>query len=296
MVTISVSRSSIEDWKYIAEGGSTIVFAYVGPANNLLSNKVLRLRKVKHQTNGTKEDALAPPLNDLDDPAIVFQQAVIRRLVPDCFLPSLEIVSVDKKWIRLLAEAAEDHRPEARRSVDRIDWDKEAAVLADNLIGGSGLAVEIKVSIPRYMRVLFSCLAHSRSGASFRIQITFLPSLAPSKRVPAGSACTRTRRALLRKTSRSNSALWICTRATSNASGVRSARCGLGGCGRTAVSITSGSSRTAAYSDRAQTYVPMQTSPNDHSWLTVASSGPFIAQISDGCYGFLCAVSGRSSS
>lgn len=156
MVTTPVSRSSLEDWKYIAEGGSTIVFAYVGLANHLLSNKVLRLRKVKYQTIGSKDDALAPPLNDLDDPVIVFQHMIIRRLVPDGFLPSLEVVNVDKGWVRLLAEAAEAQRPEARRLVDQIDLDRETAVLADNLIGDSGLAVEIKVSVRCLTRILFS--------------------------------------------------------------------------------------------------------------------------------------------
>lgn len=192
MATSSVSQSLVQDWKYLAEGGSTIVFAYIGPAHYTLSNKVLRLRKVKHQNTGTKEDALAPPLVDLDDPAIAFQETVIRRLIPNELLPLLEVVSVDKNWVRPLAEAAEAHRPEARRLVDRIDLDRGTAVLADNLIGGAGLAVEIKVSLLLYAAFPSHPVALSQSGVFFRVQTTSLPLLVLSKRVPAGFACMRT--------------------------------------------------------------------------------------------------------
>ncbi|TFY60388.1 hypothetical protein EVJ58_g5186 [Rhodofomes roseus] len=119
-MTSHVSQTATEDWRYIAEGGSTIVFSYNGPVHSSLDNKVLRLRKIS------------------------ISQRVILRLVPDESLPHLEVVKVEKKWLRLLADAAEANRPEVRRAEDRIDWDRETAVLADNLIGGSGLAVEIK--------------------------------------------------------------------------------------------------------------------------------------------------------
>jgi len=46
--------------------------------------------------------------------------------------------------VQLLVEAAEASRPEARRVEDRVDVDRGTAVLTDNLIGGSGFAVEIK--------------------------------------------------------------------------------------------------------------------------------------------------------
>ena len=192
MATSSVSQSLIEDWKYLAEGGSTIVFAYIGPAHYIISNKVLRLRKVKHQTTGTTEDALAPPLIDFDDPAIAFQETVIRRLIPDELLPLLEVVSVDRNWVQCLAEAAEAHRPEARRLVDRIDLDRGTAVVADNLIGGAGLAVEVKASLLLYAVFPSHPVALSQSGVFFRVRTTSLLLLALSRRALADSACTHT--------------------------------------------------------------------------------------------------------
>ena len=192
MATSSVSQTLVQDWQYLAEGGSTIVFAYVGPAHHILSNKVLRLRKAKHQSTVTKENAFAPPLIDLDDPAIAFQQTIIRRLIPKELLPLLEVVWVDKEWVRPFAEATETHRPEARRLVDRIDLDRETAVLADNLIGGSGLAVEIKVTFITIYPIPSHLGALSRNGAFSRVRTTSLPLLSLSKRALAGSACTRT--------------------------------------------------------------------------------------------------------
>ncbi|KZT69771.1 hypothetical protein DAEQUDRAFT_765100 [Daedalea quercina L-15889] len=139
-----ISRTSVGDWKYVAEGGSTIVFSYDGHPYPVLTGKVLRLRKIALKTSDVSAPAAALPVGNFDDPTIAFQQTVIHRLVPEDFLPQLHVVKVDKEWLRLLAEVVEPSRPEARRVVDRIDLDMETAVLADNLIGGSDLAVEIK--------------------------------------------------------------------------------------------------------------------------------------------------------
>ncbi|KAH9928197.1 inositol-pentakisphosphate 2-kinase [Fomitopsis serialis] len=139
-----VSETVTVNWRYIAEGGSAIVFSYVGPVHPLFTNKVLRLRKIAVKPATIDVPAPAPRRGDLDDPVIAFQEVAIRRLVPDEFLPHVQVVKVDKAWVQLLAEAAEASRPEARRVEDRVDTDRETAVLADNLIGGSGCAVEIK--------------------------------------------------------------------------------------------------------------------------------------------------------
>lgn len=143
-----VSQTSVKDWKYIAEGGSTIVFSYAGPPHPVLTNKVLRLRKIPINAAASGVPRPEAPLLDINDHAVTFQRTIMHRLIPEQFLHQLQVVRVDKHWVRLLTESTERSRPEARRRVDRIDLDNETAVLADNLIGGSGFAVEIKVSNP----------------------------------------------------------------------------------------------------------------------------------------------------
>ena len=143
--TLDVTSTSPTHWKYISEGGSSIVFSYVGPASADFDGTALRLRKAPH-------DALTEPLSedqqveDPDDPTIVFQREVIERLLPEEFLPCLEAVHVNRAWLEGLARLTEERRPAERRAKDAIDTRKRKAVLATDLVGGKGFAVEIKVS------------------------------------------------------------------------------------------------------------------------------------------------------
>ncbi|KAI0934580.1 hypothetical protein AcV5_006377 [Taiwanofungus camphoratus] len=133
----SVTKTLPEHWRYIAEGGATIVFSYAGPPDARFDHTVLRLRKV------TGHD-LFPRSEKSVDAEIIFQRAVIQRLLPVRYLPRLESTSIDKEWLVKLASLCEEWRPVERRNKDQIDVDRKKAVLATNLVGGNGWTVEIK--------------------------------------------------------------------------------------------------------------------------------------------------------
>ena len=142
--TLDVTTTSPAHWKYISEGGASIVFSYVGPVNANFDKTALRLRKAPLEV-------LDEPLSeeeqheDPDDPSIAFQHRVIERLLPEEFLPRLEAVHVNRAWLEGLASLTEEQRPPERRVKDAVDTRKRKAVLATDLVGGQGLAVEIKV-------------------------------------------------------------------------------------------------------------------------------------------------------
>lgn len=140
------SKTDPRDWTYIAEGGSTIVFSYDGPRNLHFDGTVIRLRKspLPSPSNPT------PPISnepDADDPTVDFQEYVISRLIPAEFLPHLEHVQVERSWLEKMASTHDEKRPAKRREKDRIDPDRTRAVLATDLIGSKGWAVEIKVRL-----------------------------------------------------------------------------------------------------------------------------------------------------
>ncbi|KAJ1309166.1 hypothetical protein OPQ81_004837 [Rhizoctonia solani] len=228
-----ISTTSPKFWKYISEGGATIVFSYRGPHHEVFSHSVVRLRKavrdIPHamtlkqlEASGMKlgevdgpgnsevvepeEGTITRPLeiaekvrlrtkgsNDSirsvgsvrsmhgsrrmsislqasagqdsdsdsdwmddsddeglgeeeqpDDPTIEFQARVTSKLVPLHYLPRLESVKIGKKWIAELARISERSRPVARRRVDGIDLKRKKGVVADDLVGWEGWAVEIK--------------------------------------------------------------------------------------------------------------------------------------------------------
>ncbi|KAL7283657.1 hypothetical protein ACG7TL_003093 [Trametes sanguinea] len=203
--TPRVEDTSPLDWKYVAEGGSTIVFSYAGPPRPQFDGTVLRLRKrplsahaeaqaqaegahrapsqpqPQPQSSSTNKDedpvptpapaadqappSLASPAAETDpdaaaaataataaaandeepdDPTIVFQRTVIERLLPRAHLPRLAAVHVARPWLAQLAAHAEPLRPPERRTRDAIDLARRKAVLATDLVGGDGWAVEIK--------------------------------------------------------------------------------------------------------------------------------------------------------
>ncbi len=151
-IIMAVSISSItatlpSHWKYISEGGATIVFSYIGPPNPDFDGMVLRLRKsgvqtpvLEKQAFGTVAEEEAP-----DDSSIVFQETCMKRLIPSVHLPKLQSVQVEKAWLEELSRAHQKDRPLQRTASGGIDTTKSKAVLATDLVGGSGLAVEIKV-------------------------------------------------------------------------------------------------------------------------------------------------------
>ncbi len=141
-MTTHITETLPSDWKYISEGGSSIVFSYAGSPNPSFDGTALRLRKVP---NNEQETVTPEGEEEPEDPTIVFQHRVIQRLIPSEFIPRLESVHVDRTWLEELAKLSEERRPAERRAKDRIDLGKRKAVLATDLVGGLGWAVEIKV-------------------------------------------------------------------------------------------------------------------------------------------------------
>jgi hypothetical protein len=145
--TTPISRTDPRDWTYIAEGGSTIVFSYDGPRNLHFNGTVIRLRKSPLRSPSDP----APPTfaevatQDAEDPTIDFQEYVVSRLIPMEFLPHLEHVQVEQAWLEKMVNTHDEKRPAKRRAKDGIDIHRTKAVLATDLIGSKGWAVEIKV-------------------------------------------------------------------------------------------------------------------------------------------------------
>lgn len=139
-----VSKTDPRDWTYIAEGGSTIVFSYDGPRNLHFDGTVIRLRKspLSDSTLPTSDENTG---QDVEDPTVDFQEHVISRLVPPEFLPHLEHVEVERAWLEKMVSVHDEKRPAKRREKDAIDLKRTKAVLATDLIGSKGWAVEIKV-------------------------------------------------------------------------------------------------------------------------------------------------------
>ena len=146
---LDISTTSPHEWKYISEGGSSIVFSYTGPSHASFDGTALRLRKASHSslTAPTSPVALIQQVEDPDDPAIAFQHEVVARVLPEEYLPRLEAVQVSRGWLEELTGLTEERRPEERRAKDSIDVHKARAVLATDLVGGRAIAVEIKVRL-----------------------------------------------------------------------------------------------------------------------------------------------------
>ncbi|KAH0830723.1 inositol-pentakisphosphate 2-kinase [Lanmaoa asiatica] len=137
---VNVTHSSPQDWAYLSEGGSTIVFSYTGPLHPNFTGKILRLRKIS-----LKEASHDRTIDGEDDPVIAFQNTVIAALVPSEFLPNLDVVLLDADWLAALEVLRNGDRPAERRAKDHIDKARQKGILATDLIGGEDiLAIEIK--------------------------------------------------------------------------------------------------------------------------------------------------------
>lgn len=144
-MSLDVTSTSPVEWKYISEGGATIVFSYAGPVSHDFSGTVIRLRKASNDASQASDSTAHTVSEEPDDPTIVFQHRVIQRVIPTEFLPRLESVRVDEQWLRQLQALNDSQRPAGRRVKDSVDFKRRKAVLATDLVGGEGFAVEIKV-------------------------------------------------------------------------------------------------------------------------------------------------------
>ncbi|KAH7889535.1 inositol-pentakisphosphate 2-kinase [Phlebopus sp. FC_14] len=144
MDSVRVTDSAPDDWKYVSEGGATIVFAYTGTSKTKhFHGRVLRLRKVLI----SDEDQIKyiDDEEEPDDPMIAFQDSIIANLVPPEYLPDLDVVLLDPQWLYRLEQLRDNDRPAQRRRKDKIDKRRRKGILATDLVGGvNTLAVEIK--------------------------------------------------------------------------------------------------------------------------------------------------------
>lgn len=146
-----ILQTKPQDWKYVSEGGATIVFSYHGPPHEGFNGTVLRLRK--SPSSVSKSDAGKRPQqdgrdrddNEPDDPMIEYQTKCMERLIPAEYLPKLQSVDLDRNWLEQLVELQNSLRPEDRRVKDGVDLNRKKGVLATDLVGGDWLTVEIKV-------------------------------------------------------------------------------------------------------------------------------------------------------
>lgn len=139
-----ITQTLPSHWKYVSEGGATIVFSYVGPANPIYDGTVLRLRKA---ANIPDQRGTASNEDDPDDPIIEYQARCMERLFPRENLPRLQSVRLERGWLEDLAELHDSKRPEARTGKDHIHFSRKKGVLATDLVGGDWISVEIKVSL-----------------------------------------------------------------------------------------------------------------------------------------------------
>ncbi|KAF8310583.1 hypothetical protein DL93DRAFT_2169626, partial [Clavulina sp. PMI_390] len=160
---IDLRGTTADDWRYVSEGGATIVFAYVGTPHQSLDGMVLRLRKAPlgelqqivlpthskatynsdHPPAATAEAEAAEGEEDdwelyesePDDATIAFQSCVTSKLVPPEFLPRLLPARVSLSLLSALSRAPCSARPPERVLRDAIDTRKRRAVLATDLVG-----------------------------------------------------------------------------------------------------------------------------------------------------------------
>lgn len=157
-----VSKTAPEDWKYVSEGGATIVFSYQGPPNPEFDGTVLRLRKTLVPSIDSGRSGRPDPDDaqnveeEPDDPTIEYQAKCMGRLIPSEHLPRLQTVRLDRSWLQSLVMLHDKWRPSERRDKDEIDSSRKKGVLATDLVGGEWVAVEIKVSFGPFFFLFLS--------------------------------------------------------------------------------------------------------------------------------------------
>jgi inositol-pentakisphosphate 2-kinase len=140
-----VRHTNPNNWRYVSEGGATIVFSYAGPPHPKFDGTCLRLRKIPASVKKYAQ-SLADSESERDDPTIEYQSKCMERLIPPQYLPRLETVVLDRSWLEALVSLHDSVRPEERRKKGGINLERKKGVLATDLVGGNWLAVEIKVS------------------------------------------------------------------------------------------------------------------------------------------------------
>lgn len=165
--TKSITDTSPSDWRYVSEGGATIVFSYVGPPNPEYTGTVLRLRKSAATMGayplGASRSREPSPIriddttDEPDDPMIEYQRKCMERLIPREHLARLESVRLERGWLKDLVAMHDVVRPTTRSVSDHVDLTRKKGVLATDLVGGDWLAVEIKVgaALTRFVSIRY---------------------------------------------------------------------------------------------------------------------------------------------
>lgn len=222
----NVAQTRPQDWAYLAEGGSTVVFSYAGPAHPHFTGKILRLRKTSTSRH----------TGDEGDDTVAFQNTVIAALVPSQFLPDLESVHLDATWLATLEALQSGDRPPQWRAKDQIDKTRQKGILATDLVRGQDvLAIEIKVRSDSLHRGQPHDRSPSPSGVSCPIPRTCPRRLQRSRRPRAGFACMPISSSKT-VTCLPNIVPWISTRKMNHACGRLSAIFGTAGCRATVLS------------------------------------------------------------
>lgn len=182
-MAFSLSQTSPPEWKYIAEGATTVVFSYNGPHHPVLTGRVLRLRKALREGHGHSVS---------DDNLVAFQQCVVSRLLDPSCLPDLQSIPLQADWVQALSSHHESFRPQERRKTSVIDCSRQTGILAPDLIGGQSCAVEVKVNNHCPPEVPVNNFPKSQNGASYLIAAIYHQRASPSKLKHAGPACILT--------------------------------------------------------------------------------------------------------
>lgn len=171
-----ILQTKPQDWKYVSEGGATIVFSYNGPSLAEFNGTVLRLRKASIRKSDSFQEAGADAYEgEPDDPMIEYQTKCMERLIPAQYLPRLQSVHLDKSWLERFVELQNPIRPKDRREKDEIDLDRKKGVLATDLVGGNWLTVEIKViELPTFIQQFFLTLLPEAKMGHFTITYSFI--------------------------------------------------------------------------------------------------------------------------
>lgn len=186
-----VLHTTPDDWKYVSEGGATIVFSYNGQPHPDFDGTVLRLRKTSVRS-ATHPSAPVEGEEEPDDPTIEFQTKCMERLIPPEHLPRLETIHLNRAWLEKLVEIHDRVRPEARRAKDTIDLNKKKGVLATDLVGGKWMAVEIKVCLVFKRNTIYYLMHYpSRNGRSCLLRCISRKRANTTRRIYVDFACIR---------------------------------------------------------------------------------------------------------
>lgn len=181
LMSVDLSETSPAEWKYISEGGATIVFSYQGPRHPILTGKVLRLGKAPRGVDGIS--------NDNSKFAVESQQKIFSRLLNPSYLVDLQVIPLEAQWVEAFAIHHESSRPQERRAISMINCTRRTGILAPDLVGGLSCVVEIKVNSGDPLEELNDNSPNSRNGGSSRIRFTCHQRACPSRLGPAGLAC-----------------------------------------------------------------------------------------------------------